>query len=193
MQNRVSRRQALQCTGWLGATLVAGAAPFKAQASSAQSVLPAAVQSLLPPVSKRGMARMRFVGLSIYDASLWVPAGFEPQRYAAYSFALDLAYWRSLRGRLIAERSLKEMQRAGALDAAVAKRWLHFMGQTFPDVHEGDHLTGVHVPEQGAHFFFNGKALAASDDAVFAECFFGIWLAPWTSEPQLRSQLLAEL
>lgn len=191
MQNRVDRRQVLlQACGWGSGLLLGLAAPASARQPAE---LAAGAKALLPPVHPRGMARMRFVGMSIYDAHLWVPTGFDPQRYGASPFALDLLYWRSLRGRLIAERSLKEMEGAGAIEAAVAKRWLQFMEQTFPDVQEGDRLTGVHLPEQGVHFFFNGKALVNYADTAFSERFFGIWLAPWTSEPQLRSQLLAEL
>lgn len=40
-------------------------------------------------------------------------------------------------------------------------------------------------------FLVNGKAVGEVADAEFAQRFFGIWLAPTTSEPQLREALLA--
>lgn len=194
MLNRVTRRQVVEhCARVGGVCALEFVQASSAQANSVPNSLPLAVQSLLPVVRRRGMARMRFVGLSIYDAYLWTPVEFDAHHYGVHSFALDLFYWRHLRGHLIAQRAMQEMQRAGSMDPMLAKRWLQFMEQNFPDVQEGDRLTGVHLPQQGAQFFFNGKAWAQTDDAAFSERFFGIWLAPWTSEPRLRSQLLAEL
>jgi hypothetical protein len=43
----------------------------------------------------------------------------------------------------------------------------------------------------GARFWFNGQLRATVPDAEFSRLFFGIWLAETTSEPHLRSALLA--
>ena len=40
---------------------------------------------------------------------------------------------------------------------------------------------------------FNGTLRATVADPAFGPPFFGIWLAPWTSEPRLRGELLARL
>ena len=37
----------------------------------------------------------------------------------------------------------------------------------------------------------NGKPLGEMGDTQFARLFFGIWLGPQTSEPEMRSSLLA--
>ena len=60
----------------------------------------------------------------------------------------------------------------------------------FPDVREGDRLTGVQRPGQSVAFFANGRATGELRDADFARRFFSIWLAPISSQPQLRQQLL---
>ena len=39
----------------------------------------------------------------------------------------------------------------------------------------------------------NGKPTGEIRDAEFARLFFGIWLSPKTSEPELRAALLAGL
>jgi len=65
------------------------------------------------------------------------------------------------------------------------------MRALFPDVKAGDVITGVHQPAMGVVFWCNGRLLGEVRDPLFARLFFGIWLSPQTSEPQLRSALLA--
>lgn len=181
-----TRRTLLRCGTALGAWQLAGRV-------SAQAALPPELQSQLPQAKAAGSTRMRFFGLSIYDAQLWVAPGFEAGQYAAQPLALELRYLRSLNGTSIAERSLQEMRRSGPLDPAIAQRWLQAMVAAFPDVKEGDRLTGLHTPGAGTRFFFNGTLRATVADPAFGPVFFGIWLAPWTSEPRLRGELLAGL
>ena len=159
----------------------------------AQTTVPPEVQAQLPQAKPAGSTRMRFFGLSLYDARLWVAPGFAPAHYAASPLALELRYLRALNGNAIAERALQEMQRGGPLDRAAEQRWLQAMVGTFPDVNAGDRLTGLHQPEGGARFYFNGQLRSTVADSAFSERFFGIWLAPWTSEPRLRGELLAGL
>lgn len=131
---------------------------------------------------------MRFLGLRVYDIQLWAPQPLA--NWAEQPHALALTYARSLKGRLIAERSLDEMRRQGPIDEASATRWLDAMAAAFPDVKEGDRLTGRHDPQQGARFWFNGQPRPGVSDPVFSRRFFGIWLSEQTSEPALREQLL---
>jgi len=65
------------------------------------------------------------------------------------------------------------------------------MRALFPDVKSGDRITGVNQPDTGAVFWINGRLLGEVRDPAFAKQFFGIWLSPQTSEPQLRRALLA--
>ncbi len=149
------------------------------------------VAANLPDAVFSGSARLRFWGFEVYDAQLWVEPGFRASRLGAHALALSLTYLRSLRGPAIAERSITEMRRQGPLDDAQASRWQQAMARMFPDVRDGDRLTGLWHPGQGARFWFNGTARGQIDDDVFAARFFGIWLGDATSEPAMRQALLA--
>ena len=49
----------------------------------------------------------------------------------------------------------------------------------------------MYLPQQGMRLWRGSQALGAIGDAELARLFFGIWLSPRTSEPGLRSALLA--
>lgn len=184
------RRHFLHGSLNIGTGLIAMAAMGKA---FAQNSPPAEVQNQLPQARSAGSTRMRFLGLSIYDATLWVAPGFEAAQYATQPLALELRYLRSLGGKAIAERSVQEMRRGGPLDATTERTWMQAMLEAFPDVKEGDRITGLYSPAAGTRFVYNGTLRTAVTDPAFGPRFFGIWLAPWTSEPRLRSELLAGL
>lgn len=169
------------------ASLLTGLAPT----GWTQTAAPAEVSAQLSGAQLAGTARMRFFGFNIYDATLWITPGFRASRYEQTPLALELNYLRGLSGHAIAERSLKEMRRSADITPAQAQRWLADMQVAFPDVNAGDRLTGLHRPGVGARFWLNGQPRADLRDAEFSRLFFGIWLAPATSEPQLRSELLA--
>lgn len=183
---------------WLShAAVVAAAASLAAVRGHAQAT---AQGGLAPPELARvwpvaprlqGEGRLRFLGLHVYDIRLWAAGSpVPPDRWPAHPLALEIAYARALVGRLIAERSLKEMERTGPIPAGAAERWLQAMTQLFPDVKPGDRLTGLYRPEGEARFFHNGQDRGGVPDSEFARRFFGIWLAEATSEPALRDRLL---
>jgi hypothetical protein len=176
---RFTRRQALAAGAGLAFLRPAGARP-----------VPAEVSAELPGARLQGSGRLRFLGLRVYDARLWVG-----ERAVAddrgVPLALELEYLRALEGARIAERSLEEMRRQGEIAAPTAELWLQQMMQIFPDVRERDRLTGVKLPRQSARFFLNGHLRGEVRDGEFARRFFGIWLAPQTSEPALRLALIA--
>jgi hypothetical protein len=178
---RLTRRAAVLAL--LAAAPVAGLA----QAGAAP---PAEVSGALPGAKLQGQGRLRFLGLHIYDAVLWTVARAADSEAQNGALALELRYARTLRGPLIAERSIEEMRRVGEFGDADAQRWLEAMKRLFPDVNAGDRITGVHRPGEAALFFVNGRAVGEVKDARFAQLFFGIWLSPRTSQPALRSQLL---
>ena len=117
--------------------------------------------------------------------------GFDAADLARQRYVLELKYARAFKGRDIAQRSLDEMRRIGAVSEEQGRRWLQAMERAFPDVAAGDRLTGVHEPGRGALFYANGRPTAEIADARFAELFFGIWLSEQTAAPQLRLALLA--
>ena len=162
------------------------AVQFNAQANT----LAAELRASLPGASLSGQAKMRFLGFEVYQASLWVSAGFAQSTYAQSPFALELQYLRDFQGADIARRSVTEMLRQGPLPAELQARWEAQMRALFPDVKAGDRLTGTNQPGVGAVFWHNGRRLGELRDADFANKFFGIWLSAHSSEPQLRQALL---
>ena len=179
------RRGLLQLTL---AAMLARAAGAQAQASE----VPREVAQALPQGQAVGAGRMRYLLWDVFDATLWAPAGFRGAQYFEHAFALELRYLRKLSAASLVDSSLQEMQRMGQLDAGKLAQWTSAMQSAFVDVQPGDRITGVHTPGVGARFYFNGNLRATVDDAAFARAFFGIWLSPATSEPRLRSALLAD-
>lgn len=163
-----------------------------AHGHAAEDPLPAEIAQALPQARLQGQGLYRHFGFRIYRARLWTQPGFQPGAYVQHPFALELIYARTLDGSAIAERSLAEMQRAAPVQDAQAQDWLTFMRRAFPDVAEGDRLSGIHQPLGTTRFLHNGRPTAALQDADFARRFFGIWLAPHTSAPALRRELLGE-
>ncbi|MBB1161900.1 chalcone isomerase family protein [Aquariibacter albus] len=171
----------------LGGLVLSG--PLGLQAAGAA---PPEVAGEVPEARLVGQGRLRYFGLHIYDAELWAGPSLAAgdTDYARQPLALVLRYARSLDGAKIAERSIEEMRRIGAFSAEQSATWLRFMNEAFPDVQDGDRLTGLYRPGEAAAFAFNGKPRATLRDAEFARLFFGIWLAPTTSQPGLRARLL---
>ena len=144
----------------------------------------------LPGSRLQGEATLRYFGLRVYHARLWTLPDFRTTEPVEQPMVLELEYLRELQGQAIAERSLQEMQRTAAIPEAQARRWLAEMQRIFPDVKAGDRISGQHLPGQGARFSHNGRPRGQVDDPDFARLFFGIWLAPGTSEPGMRVALL---
>ena len=144
----------------------------------------------LASLRQLAQAQMRFFGLLIYDIRLWAKAPVDAQNWAQQVLALELEYARSLSGVEIAKRSLAEMRRQAEISSEQGQRWLSEMEAAFPDVKAGDRISGVNAPGEGINFFLNGALQRSVKDPAFSRLFLGIWLAPQTSEPKLRSQLL---
>ncbi len=138
-----------------------------------------------------GSGTLRFLGLEVYEAQLWVRPGFDAKSWPQQPLALELRYARDFSAKAIAARSVEEMQRQQAVSAAQAERWKAQLGAALPDVTAGDRLVGIYTPGQGARFIANGRESGKVADPLFARLFFGIWLSPQSSEPALREALLA--
>jgi Chalcone isomerase-like len=152
---------------------------------------PAEMLEEWPSARLHGSYRLRFMGLHVYDIRLWTSqARLAGDDWARTPLALEIEYARSLSGRLIAERSIEEMRRSGPMTPETESRWLAQMSSLFPDVKAGDRITGVQRPGSVTRLFFNGTLRGEVDDADFTRRFFGIWLAPVTSQPRLRESLL---
>jgi hypothetical protein len=153
---------------------------------SAAAASPAGSDGMRPA----GEGRLRFWGIALYDAQLWTGADFVAEQFERHPFVLELAYLRPFRGGDVADRSIDEMRKQRPIEAAQAARWQAQLRQLLPDVREGDRIAGVHRPGAGMSFFLNGKPLGEIADPDFAARFFGIWLSPATTAPELRAALL---
>jgi hypothetical protein len=151
---------------------------------------PPEVLEHLEPARLQGSGRLRFFGLHVYDARLWVGNGFRADTYERSPLALELEYARNLDGRQIAERSLVEMKNLAAIDDSRAQAWLGELSRMLPDVKPGDRITGIQLPGEATHLVLNGRPLGQLRDPLFTRLFFGIWLSPRTSEPGLRNALI---
>ena len=172
----------------LAAALLAGAAPGPASAAE----VPEAVSSSLEGARLAGEGELRWFGLKVYTAQLWIGArGLRLERASTLPFALQLNYATGLKGLAIAERSLQEMERMGYGDPQRRGRWFADMKRLFPDVARGDRLTGVNEPGRGARFFHNDRPIGTVTDPDFATAFFAIWLDDRTVAPSLRASLLS--
>ena len=170
--------------------VVAGAA-IPAAAVDDPAAPPSFVQQALPAAALLGQGQMRFLGLRIYDARLWVGPQFKAADFGDHPLALELKYHRAFKGTAIAQRSIEEIWRQGELAPALAQRWQKALTALLPDVQPGDRLTGLYQPGQGMQLWRGELLLGSIDDAELARSFFAIWLSPRTSEPSLRSALLA--
>lgn len=172
-------------------TVALAVATVPGAAADDASAPPTFVHQALPGATLLGQGQMRFLGLRIYDARLWAGPQFEAADFGAYPLALELSYRRAFTGAAIAQRSIDEIERQGELTPAQAQRWLKALTAMLPDVQPGERLTGLYQPGLGIRLWHGQQALGAIDDAELARRFFGIWLSSRTSEPGLRSALLA--
>jgi len=149
--------------------------------------LPEPVSRDFPGLRELGEGRLRFIGIHVYDAAVWIPgAAFS----AKEPYALDLRYAISINGHALTVRSTKEMRGQGYTDEAKLSAWEKEMDRVFPDLKPGDRLVGVHVPGKEARFYSQDKFLGAVADPEFARAFFAIWLDEKTSQPALRAKML---
>lgn len=184
----MQRRQAM---AWVAGAGLSLSAPVPAWAAlPARPAPPPEAQALGPGVRLQGQMRFRYWGFHAYDAQLWVKPGFEPQRFAQHPLVLCLTYARTLKADDIAERSLEEIEHQQDIEPNDASRWLAALTGVLSDVQAGDRLSGLYTPPAQGRFFFNGQPTGTLNDARLVPLFFGIWLAPQTSEPRLRRALL---
>jgi len=153
---------------------------------------PPHIQRAIADARLAGQGSFRWFGLLIYDAQLWVGSqGYQAEAPDNAPFALDLRYARSFDSDSIAETSIEEMKKTGSASDEQYSQWLRQMKSLFKNVVKGTHITGVYLPNHGARFFLDGKALGEIPDPQFAHAFFSIWLSPNTSAAALRKKLLA--
>ena len=134
-----------------------------------------------------GEAQLKVMFWKIYDAKLAAPNG---EWKNDSPFALSLTYLRDFDGEEIASRSIDEMRDIGYADEVLLAKWYEQMRSVFPNVKEGENITGVMSSDQYTHFYYDGNLIGSIEDESFGQAFFDIWLNEKTSEPKMRKQLL---
>ena len=178
---------------WAHALAVLGLAWLCASGSVQASTVPVPPSELARALEKpvlAGSGRLRWMGIAVYEVSLWTAPQFQPERFGAHVFALEIRYARTISGNTLADASLKQMLALEAQPGVRQAEWRQALTGAFPDVKPGDRLTGIHVPDKGLRLYFNGQLHKAIDDPLLSQSFFAIWLSPATQEPWLRAQLL---
>lgn len=190
----VTRQLLLRSSRWIPVGLASLAIAVESVALGAPSpgkiVPPAFISHTLAGPKLAGEGEMRFLGFQIYDARLWVGPLFNANAFVHYPFVLELIYRRAFTATAIVQRSMEEIERQRKMTVAQAKRWRDELATLMPDVQSGDQLAGVYEPAKGMSLWRNGKELGSIEDIQLAHAFFGIWLSPQTSEPELRKALL---
>lgn len=149
--------------------------------------LPEQVARDFPDLKLAGEGRLRWFGLHVYDASLWINGA---RWNGEQEFALDIRYARDIKSRRLVQTSLDEIRRLGFGDEQRLAIWEEEMTRVLPDVRKGEHLTGVNRPGVGAEFYYQGRIVGTITDPAFARAFFSIWLDARTREPGLRNSLI---
>lgn len=142
--------------------------------------------------------QFHLLGKGIYSALFWDIYSaelFTPQKtwQKQQSYALRLTYFRAFSGEAIAKRSIEEIEGLGFVQPERLQQWMQQMQQIFPDVKQGDSLTGMREANGVTTFYYGQRLVGQVEDPLFADWFFGIWLHPNTSAPELRQQLLGIL
>lgn len=181
----------LLVAGLLAFWSMAGVRPANASDAAGEHVpLPDVLAQDAAGWRSLGSGNLRWLGFSIYRASLWAPAG---ERLSVESpFALAIRYERAISSQRLVETSLDEMKRLGTADEASRSAWKASLEQAFPTVAAGEVIVGINRPGAGVAFFHQGRLTAQIDDVGFAQAFFAIWLDARTREPGLRANLMGQ-
>lgn len=184
--------KAAACFLVCGVTLALSAYTNDSDAEIAVKQASDIVTDAIPSSVFCGQGEMRFMMWNVYNAELYT-AKDTPCGDLTYAHALKLTYKMNFSGADIASRSVKEMRGLkddATTDEILLAAWHKEMRALFPDVKEGDAITGVYVPDEEMKFYLNHDLIGAISDKRFGKKFLAIWLSEYTSQPDLRATLL---
>jgi hypothetical protein len=148
---------------------------------------PVEIASVIHATTPYGSGKYSVLFITAYDEELWTDA---PGWSMNAPFALTLRYHIGFSANYLVSRSLREMQHVDPrLDDATVARYRKAMA-FFAPASSGDEMTMLYQPGQPVRFFKNGAPTGEVSEPGFAEDFFGVWLSPATSDPDLRKSLL---
>lgn len=198
----MSRAKARILAGLMAAAPVfALAAPSPALAAP-QEGPPTEIAFAIHDAQPYGAGKYSVLFITAYDAQLWTDA----QSWSMDApFAVTLRYHMSFSSDYLISRMLREMRHVNpSLTDADIARYRAAMG-FFAPAASGDEMTMLYLPAQPAKsengksepamseavwFFKNGSPTGKISEPGFARDFFGVWLSPNTSDPDLRASLL---
>ncbi len=133
-----------------------------------------------------GEGRLKVLFWSVYDSRLYTADGayLEGQR----PLRLDIEYLMNVDSSDLVARTRQEWQFQN-LRHPGQRQWLDRLGAMWPDVKEGDVLSLQVDQREHSSFLLNGELLGRIEDEAFTRQFLAIWLAPETSQPELRLAL----
>ncbi|MDQ2780426.1 MAG: chalcone isomerase family protein [Pseudomonadota bacterium] len=175
--------------------LAAGAALFYAAAWAqplAPQGVPPEVAAALPGAQMQGSGTLRVLFFRVYDAVLWRGEQAVGTDFATTPLAVEAVYARQVDHHDLVEKTLEQLRLQTSIEPSTAARWRQQLQPLLPTVQSGDRLTALNEPGRGLQMFLNGRATGRIDDPRLAALFFGIWLSPQTSQPELRQALLGE-
>ena len=158
---------------------------------------PARAASLPEPVVERGYplrpvgsGDLRWLGMAIYQASLWTTSG----RYGGFgpgeTVALSLDYRRAFSRDELVRITDIAWRRLGHADVDQRERWLGELRRTWSDVSPGQNVTTVVIPNGPTYFYDQRGRFSQVDDPAFGPAFLAIWLDPRSVVGELRLRLL---
>jgi hypothetical protein len=161
------------------------------------AIAPLRAAALPEPVLEQGYAlqqvgagELRWLGMAIYQASLWTSSGrftgFGPQE----TVALSLDYQRAFKRDDLIRITDTAWRRLGTTDPAQRERWLADLRRTWADVVPGQNVTTVVVPNGPTRFYDRRGRFGQVDDPAFGPAFLSIWLDPRSVVGDLRIRLL---
>lgn len=140
------------------------------------------VTNQLPNAELRGTATFRYLGLPIYDAKLYTPAG------APFSwnedFGLQLTYRKNLKQKALVESTLDEMARQGNSGPTQAQ-----LEQCFQAVGKGDSYLAISEGPNKVGFWRNGRKTCTLTHPGVKKSFMSIFLGNNTRSASFTRQL----
>ncbi len=138
----------------------------------------------LPNFSHSGHGTFTKFGFEIYQAHFYVD-----EVKAVKKYAIILNYSRKIEKEALLKATIEQLERLG-YSSKKTDEWKNQLEKIYPNINKGDHLTAIFNPANGTTFVYGDKIIGNINNPEFSEAFFGIWLSPKTSAPELRSKLL---
>ena len=164
------------------ASLAISLVPFAALAMDKPPEIAASIQAGAPV----GSAELHKLLFHVYDASFWSDHGATVKP----PYALSIVYDMDFQKEDLIGRTVKELKHVSSLPDAALQGYATQLATMWPDIYSGDRLTAYSADAKQTVFYTNGKKTGVIADAAFTQAFFGIWLSPKTSEPEMRKELL---